>query len=135
MRLPEFPRRRREPDLLVVLKTNPHELKATYMDGPADLCIEIVSEDSIGRDHGEKFEEYEKGGVNEYWIVDPLRRESRFYRLNEEKRYIRQSEDAQGVYHTATLPGLAVHTTTLWQEDLPGPAATSAAVKQMLEQP
>jgi Uma2 family endonuclease len=133
MRLPAFPRRRREPDLLVVLKSNPHELKNTYMDGPADICIEIVSEDSVDRDHGDKFKEYEKGGVPEYWIIDPLRDESRFYRLNEAGRYIRQAEDTEGSYRTPALPGLILHVPTLWQDELPGPGATSAAVKAMLE--
>jgi Uma2 family endonuclease len=132
MRLPAFPRRRREPDLFVVLKTNPHELKSTYMDGPADLCIEIVSEDSVDRDHGEKFAEYEKGGVGEYWIIDHLRRESRFYHLNEAGRYIRQTEDATGNYRTPILPGLILQVPLLWQEELPGPGATAEAVKMML---
>jgi Uma2 family endonuclease len=133
MRLPAFPNRRREPDLLVVLNSNPHELKNTYMDGPADLCIEVVSEESTSRDHGEKFEEYEKGGVKEYWIIDHLRRESRFYRLAEDGRYRRFNEDDQGNYHTPTLPGLILHVSTLWQDNLPGPAATASAVKLMLE--
>jgi Uma2 family endonuclease len=133
MRLAAFPKRRREPDLLVVLKSNPHQLHETYMDGPADLCIEIVSEDSVDRDHGEKFKEYEKGGVPEYWIVDPIHKESRFYRLNEAGIYSRQTEDAQGNYRTPTLPGLALHVPILWNEELPGPGATSAAVKGMLE--
>jgi Uma2 family endonuclease len=133
MRLAAFPNRRREPDLLVVLKTNPHQLRETYMDGPADLCIEIVSEDSVDRDHGDKFKEYEKGGVPEYWIVDPIHKESRFYRLNEAGIYSRQTEDVQGNYRTLTLPGLVLHVPTLWNEELPGPGATSAAVKAMLE--
>ncbi|MEO8393884.1 MAG: Uma2 family endonuclease, partial [Chloroflexota bacterium] len=63
MRLPAFPNRRREPDLMVFLKTNPNELKDTYLDGPADICIEVVSEESVERDHGDKFREYEQGGV------------------------------------------------------------------------
>lgn len=132
MRLEAFPNRRREPDLMVVLKTNPHELKDTYMDGPADICIEVVSEESGERDHGEKFIEYEKGGVPEYWIIDHLRRETRFYRLDENGRYSRQAEDTAGYYRTPTLPGLALHVPTLWQDDLPGPGATHEAVKAML---
>jgi Uma2 family endonuclease len=133
MRLAAFPNRRREPDLLVVLKTNPRELKETYMDGPADLCIEIVSEDSVDRDHGDKFREYEKGGVPEYWIIDPIHTETRLYRLNQEGRYSRQTEDEQGDYRTPTLPGLVLHVPTLWQDEFPGPGATSAAVKDMLD--
>jgi len=133
MRPPAFPNRRREPDLVIILKTNPHELKKTYLDGPADICIEIVSEESIGRDHGDKFREYEQGGVPEYWIVDPLHRESRFYRLNDNGSYVRQNEDADGNYRTLLLPGLILHVPTLWQDDLPGPAATVRAITAMLE--
>jgi Uma2 family endonuclease len=133
MRLAAFPKRRREPDLLVVLKTNPHQLHETFMDGPADVVIEIVSEDSVDRDHGDKFKEYEKGGVPEYWIIDPIHMETRHYRLNEQGRYARQSEDEHGNYRTPTLPGLVLHIPTLWQDALPGPAATSATVKAMLD--
>ncbi len=133
MRLPAFPRRRREPDLLVVLKANLPQLKDTYLDGPADICIEVVSEESTDRDHGEKFKEYEKGGVPEYWILDPLRKESRFYRLDEAGRYIPQNEDSQGFYRTQALPKFALHVPTLWKDSLPGPSAVVMAVKAMLE--
>lgn len=134
MRLPAVPNRRREPDLLIVLNTNPHELKDTYMDGPADIVIEIVSEESIERDHGEKFAEYEKGGVPEYWIVDPLRNEGRFYRLDENGIYRRFTEDADGNYQTPALPGLKVHVPTLWLDKLPGASATFSAVQKMMEE-
>lgn len=133
MRLPAFPNRRREPDLLIILKTNPHQLTPTYMDGPADLCIEVVSEDSVARDHGEKFDEYEKGGVSEYWIIDPLRAESRFYRLNAHGRYVRQSEDGQGNYRTPALPGFMMHVPALWETPLAGPGAIARAVEVMLK--
>lgn len=133
MRLAEFPNRRREPDLIIVLKTNPHTLRETYMDGPADICIEIVSPGSVATDHGEKFEEYEKGGVPEYWIFDPIRNEARFYRLNEKGIYIRQSEDADGNYRTPRLPELVLHVPTLWQENLPGPIVIIEAVRTMLK--
>lgn len=132
MRLPAFPKRRREPDLLVVLNSNPHKIERTFMDGPADICIEIVSEESVERDHGDKFKEYEQGGVPEYWILDPLRNEARFYRLNDEGRYVRQTENAQGNYYTPALPALALHVPTLWQEKFPGPGATASTIQAML---
>jgi Uma2 family endonuclease len=135
MRLPAFPNRRREPDLMVILDTNPHELKDTYMDGPADICIEVVSEGSISTDHGEKFEEYEKGGVPEYWIIDPLRAESRFYRLNRDGRYVRQELDDEGHYQTPALPGLVLDVTILWQENLPDAVEVVQAVREMLTEP
>lgn len=131
--LPEFPNRRREPDLMVILETNPHELKPTYMDGPADICVEIVSEESTVRDHGEKLEEYEKGGVPEYWIIDPIRQEARFYRRDDNGIYRPQAQDGEGYYRTPALPGLALPIPTLWQDKLPGPAATVEAVRKLLE--
>lgn len=123
----------REPDIQVILNTNPHQLTPTYMDGPADICIEVVSPESVARDHGDKLSEYEKSGVGEYWIFDPLHRECRFFRLNQEGVYIRHSEDAAGNYQTPLLPGLILHIPTLWQSNLPGPAAVVEAVKAMLK--
>jgi Uma2 family endonuclease len=133
MRLPAFPKRRREPDVIVVLDTNRHELRETYMDGPADIVIEVVSEESIERDYGEKFHEYEKGGVPEYWTIDSLRRETRFYRLHENGLYQRHMEDENGNYMTPALPGLLVHVPTLWLPNFPGPGATFQGVSKMLE--
>ncbi len=124
----------REPDIQVILNTNPSERTDTYMDGPADICIEVVSPESVERDHGEKFAEYEKGGVREYWIIDPLRDEGRFYRLDEAGRYRRHAEDEAGHYRTPQLPGLALHVPTLWQDSLPGPGATVQAVGAMLQE-
>ena len=46
------------------------------MNGAADICIEVISPESVIRDRGEKFEEYERGGVGEYWIFDYLRARS-----------------------------------------------------------
>jgi Uma2 family endonuclease len=133
MRLPAFPNRRREPDLLVVLNSSESQLLPTYLDGPADLCIEVVSEESHDRDYGEKLREYEAGGVKEYWILDRLRKDTRFYLLSETGHYLHQPEDADRNYHSPLLPGLVVHVPTLWQDELPGPSAVASAVKSMLE--
>lgn len=61
----------RSPDILFVSKQNLHRLKPTYLDGPADLVVEIISPDSEERDRVHKFAEYERGGVREYWLIDP----------------------------------------------------------------
>lgn len=46
MRLP-ISNRVREPDVLVVLKENLDRIKKNFLEGPADLVVEIVSEDSV----------------------------------------------------------------------------------------
>jgi Uma2 family endonuclease len=131
MRLSEV-EAQRQPDIQVILESNPHPLKPTYMDGPADICIEVVSPGSMSIDRGDKFAEYEKGGVGEYWIIDPIHEECLFYRLGEAGYYVPYSPDAAGHYHTPLLPGLKLQVTTLWQEQLPGPIAVAKAVQSML---
>ena len=123
---------RREPDLQVILKTNPGQFTDTAMIGPADICIEIVSLERVERDYGTKFQEYEAGGVREYWIVDPIRVECRICRLNVKGRYQTQTLDADDNYQTPLLPGLKLHVPTLWLDQLPGPLATAESVKAML---
>jgi Uma2 family endonuclease len=123
---------RREPDLQVILKTNPGELTETYMHGPADICIEIVSAESVAQDYGEKFQEYEAGGVREYWIFDPIRTQSHFYRLDENGVYRQILPDAEGNYRTPLLPQFALHVPTLWQDTLPNIVAIVESVRAML---
>lgn len=135
LRLPKFPKRRREPDLMVILEANRENLKDTFMDGPADICIEVVSQESTKRDYGEKLEEYEAGGVPEYWIIDPIRKNALFFQRDAEaERYSRVEINADGNYSTPALPDLKLHVATLWGETLPGPAATVQAIQQMLSQ-
>jgi Uma2 family endonuclease len=123
----------REPDLQVILHTNPGQLTDTAMIGPADICIEVVSQESTARDYGEQFEEYEKAGVGEYWILDPIRHECRFHQLQDSKLYTTVRPDSDGYYRTSRLPHLALHVPTLWQETLPDFFAIGEAVRAMVE--
>jgi Uma2 family endonuclease len=67
-----------EPDLLFISTEKLKHLKRNYLDGPADLVVEIVSPDSQARDRGDKFYEYEEAGVIEYWILDQTRKRAEF---------------------------------------------------------
>jgi Uma2 family endonuclease len=111
----------REPDLLFVSKSNRERLRETYLDGPADLVVEIASPESGGRDRGEKFYEYARGGVAEYWLIDPDTRWAEFYRLSEEGHYRTAFAGAEGVYHSAVIPGFWLRVEWLWQQPKPHP--------------
>jgi Uma2 family endonuclease len=123
----------REPDIQIILNENPGELTDTAMIGPADLCIEIVSPESVMCDYGEKFLEYEKAGVREYWIIDPIRERCQFNRLNENGVYAAILPDETGIIDTPLLPRLAFSVPTLWQEELPGIFTVVQAVRAMFE--
>jgi len=108
----------REPDLMFVTSAHLGRLRETYLDGPADLVVEVVSEESIGRDRGEKFVEYEQAGVPEYWLIDPIRRQGEFYRIDEEGHY-RLVTPEGGVYRSEALPGFWLRVEWLWKAPLP----------------
>ncbi len=103
----------RVPDVSFFKKDNLGKIKPTFSEGGADLVIEIVSPDSRLRDRGEKFYEYEKAGVEEYWIVDPERRSAEFYRL-EAAIYCPVLPDAEGKVYSSTLPGFFIRVEWLW---------------------
>lgn len=109
----------REPDLLFVLREHLHRLKETFLDGPADLVIEILSPESRLRDRGEKFAEYEEGGVREYWLIDLERRVADFYVRDPRGRFRLADIDAEGWYTSPVLQGFRLKVAWLWADPLP----------------
>lgn len=108
----------REPDLLFVATKHLERLKQNYLDGPADLVIEIISPESAARDRGEKFYEYARGGVPEYWLIDYEMKWVEFYQL-QGQRYHLVMEGREGVYTSAVLSDFRLDVAWLWQEPLP----------------
>ena len=115
----EAARRGREPDLFFIAKEREHLIEKTYLNGPADLVIEIVSPESIGRDRGEKFAEYEQAGIKEYWLIDPDRQTEEFYELGADGRYRAAATEPDGIYRSQVVPGFFVRTSWLWQTPSP----------------
>ncbi|GIV21542.1 MAG: hypothetical protein KatS3mg023_3293 [Armatimonadota bacterium] len=104
----------RSPDILFVSRENQHRLKPTYLDGPADLVVEIVSPDSEERDRVQKFAEYQQGGVREYWLIDPQKQQAEFYVLDAAGRYALQAKGGSGEYRSKVLEGLWLRIEWLW---------------------
>jgi Uma2 family endonuclease len=105
----------REPDLLFVAQEHLERLRESFLDGPADLVVEILSPESAGRDRGEKFYEYEEAGISEYWLVDPLRQEVEFYQLDAQGRYRLTLPDTEGIYRSKMLGGFWLPVAWLWK--------------------
>jgi Uma2 family endonuclease len=109
----------REPDLLSVAAAHVDRLRETYLDGPADLAVEIVSPDSVERDRVEKLGEYEAAGIPEYWVIDLPRQEALFYWLGDDGRYQLIAPDPDGIYRSSILEGFRLSVAWLWQRPLP----------------
>ena len=118
MQLPHL-NRGREPDILFVTKERLNIVQPSHLAEAADLVIEIVSPESVGRDRGEKFVEYETAGVREYWLIDPDRQQAEFYQLGDLGRYRLAKIDDDGLFHSTILPNFWLKVDWLWQEPLP----------------
>lgn len=73
-----------QPDIVVILNTNPNQINAEgrYFGVP-DLLIEVLSPGNKEHDLVTKKDLYEKFGVQEYWIVDPETKLAIGYALKE----------------------------------------------------
>jgi len=111
----------REPDLLFIAADHLDRLKPTYLDGPADLVIEVISPESAARDRGEKFYEYQTAGIPEYWLIDPRIAHVEFYQLDSQGIYQVTQVVTDSVYHSKVLAGLWLREAWLWQDPLPQP--------------
>ncbi len=113
----EFPGR--APDVMFVKKENLHRIQRNVLNGPADLIIEIISPESRSQDRGEKFYEYETGGVSEYCLIDPDRQTVEYYRLDGKGHYQVVLPDTQGRIYSSVLSGFYFTVGWLWQNPLP----------------
>ncbi|MEO1289147.1 MAG: Uma2 family endonuclease [Chloroflexota bacterium] len=120
----------RQPDLLIVFNEHKDRIKEQYLNGPADLVIEIISPSTGRVDRGDKYYEYEKGGVPEYWIIDPISKRVDVYNLDDEGNY--QPQGTTDKITSTVLDGFELDAKMLWQDDLPDGAQAVQLVQKML---
>lgn len=77
-----------QPDIMVICDKS--KIGKNAIVGTPDFVIEIVSPSNSKRDYLEKFNNYMKFGVKEYWIVDPRTRLINVYINSETDIYLKQ---------------------------------------------
>ena len=122
----EAAKRGREPDLIFVSRERMHLIQRTYLNGPADLAVEIISPDSIERDRRQKFVEYEQAGVKEYWLMDPDSESAEFFALGADRRY-QAVATPDGIFRSQVVPGFFIRLAWLWQT----PSPTLEALREL----
>jgi Uma2 family endonuclease len=105
----------RAPDVQVLLAEHTDRVLHNRVIGPADLVIEVVSPGSRRRDTVTRLLEYERGGVPEYWILDPIQRTAAFFVREEDGEFVQRDPDEDGVYHCVVIPELALPLELIWQ--------------------
>lgn len=105
----------RSPDIFFVSAARVHLIQKHFLNGPADLVVEVISPDSRARDRGEKYYEYEQAGVKEYWIVDPDRKQVELHVLSPQGIYHPAFVGSEGEYHSTAVEGFWIRVEWLWQ--------------------
>ena len=110
----------REPDLLFIAKERQGLLRDVFLDGPADLAVEIISPESSTRDRITKLAEYQQAGIPEYWLIDPRTRgKATFYQRNAQGEYDAVLTGRQGIYDSRVVRDFWLDLAWLWQQPLP----------------
>ena len=103
----------RAPDMTFVSRQHFDRLRDNYLDGAADVAVEVISPGSRTIDRRTKFAEYQAGGVREYWLIDPERKVAEFYRLDRDGRY-QLVATPDGVFRSEAFPGFRLRVEWLW---------------------
>ncbi len=106
--------RGRAPDVMFIRAESLGRVNRLFLDGPADLVIEIISEGTESIDRGDKFFEYQRGGVPEYWIIDPDREVAEFYLLDAKGVYRASYVPVDGTFASPALDGMQLKVQWLW---------------------
>ncbi len=71
------------PDVMVVCDRG--KITPERVEGTPDLVVEILSMNTVLHDRGKKRNAYERAGVREYWIIDPVSKRVEVYLLQDGK--------------------------------------------------
>jgi Uma2 family endonuclease len=108
--------RSRAPDIFFVREESRFRVGEHYLQGPADIAVEILSPESEARDRVEKLNEYQQAGVSEYWVIDHQTRRAEFHVLGADGRYALAFAGETGLYQSSVLPQMGIKVEWLWQE-------------------
>ncbi len=95
-----------QPDLLYISEDRKAELIKDRIEGAPDMIIEILSPSTAYYDLRQKKDIYEKYGVKEYIIIDPIQQNAELYVLEEARFLLKQKSAKPEILHSALLPGL-----------------------------
>lgn len=107
-----------QPDILYIANERAEIITEKNIQGTPDLVVEILSESTRHTDEITKRKLYERFGVSEYWVVDPVVDSVKIYRRID-GRYQRVAEissETGGRLETPLLPGFAMDVADVFRD-------------------
>ncbi len=100
-----------QPDLLFVAREHLDRIGEANLRGAPDLVVEIISEATRRRDEVLKRHLYERAGVAEYWLVDPVVEAVKIFRHTADGRFQREAGarlETADTLRSPLFPGLEI---------------------------
>ena len=97
-----------QPDLLYIAESRKAELIKDHIYGAPDLIVEILSPSTAYYDLRQKKDIYEKYGVKEYILIDPLQLNAEIYILEESHFVLRQKAGINEALESVLLNGFTI---------------------------
>ncbi|AYL97756.1 Uma2 family endonuclease [Mucilaginibacter celer] len=97
-----------QPDILFISADRVTELVKDRVEGAPDIVIEILSPSNAYYDLRQKKDIYEKFGVKEYIIIDPVQENADLYLLQDGAYYLHQKAQKNETLKSVILQGLGI---------------------------
>jgi len=94
-----------QPDILYITESRAAEIVKTRVEGAPDLVVEILSPSNAYYDLRQKKDIYEKYGVKEYIIIDPIQENAEVYILKDEVYFLHQNAQKTETLRSVLLEG------------------------------
>jgi len=103
-----------KPDIFWLALASMQKISKKCIEGAPDLIVEIFSPRTARRDRVTKYVLYQKHGVREYWMIDPVNEYIEVYRL-ENGAFVQQGIYEPGdAFESAVLGGKTVDVAALF---------------------
>jgi len=104
-----------QPDILYVTAERKARIVKERIEGAPDLVVEILSPSNAYYDLRLKKNIYEKYGVKEYIIIDPIEQSAELYALKDGIYYLHQKAQNNEQLNSLLLPGFSIDLTKLFK--------------------
>ncbi len=99
-----------QPDIIYISKENTGIIREKKIEGPPDLVIEILSPSTAYYDMKHKKKVYERTGVKEYWLVDPMEKSVEIYENTDKGFVLTERKVVKGKVASKLLKGFSLNT-------------------------
>jgi Uma2 family endonuclease len=104
-----------QPDILYISEERKSEVIKDRVEGAPDLIIEILSPSNAYYDLRQKKDIYEKYGVKEYIIIDPIDKNADLYVLKDGVYNLHQRARLNELLNSVLLPGFDIEINNLFK--------------------